>query len=260
MSATRPAWSDAEAYRVSFARLCAGAVDELLDALPAGETLLDVGNGTGSVLAGAVDRGWDAVGVDPAPEMLRLARAAVPSGRLREAGLPELPFDDSSFDAVTANFVVNHLRDPRGGVRELARVAKPTGAVAFTVWPSATSTMNRLWNEVMSAAGVPPAAGSRLPPQADFERTPTGVGRLFQDGGLVVDRTTELSWTFSIAPAELWVGVEGGIGTIGQTYLRSTRTEQERLTAAYRDLAEPGADGRLHLETVAVLAVGHPAP
>ena len=258
MSTTRPAWSDASAYSASFARLCAGTVDHLLDALPPGKTLLDVGTGTGSVLIGALDRGWEATGVDPAPEMLELASAAIPAERLRRAGLPTLPFPDSSFDAVTANFVINHLRDPRGGVRELARVTKANGAVALTIWPSEISTMNDLWNRVMAAADVQPPAGSRLPPAADFERTTRGVATLCEESDLVVDVVQELSWTFSIEPRDLWLGVEGGIGIIGQTYLRSNTAERHRLVQAYNDLADVRPDGLIHLASVAVLAVGHP--
>lgn len=82
MSSTGSSWSGADAYAKSFARLCAGSVNGLLDALPPGETLLDVGTGTGTVLGRALERGWDATGVDPSPEMLHLAAAVVPSDRL----------------------------------------------------------------------------------------------------------------------------------------------------------------------------------
>lgn len=242
MSATRPSWSDASAYSVSFARLCAGTVDHLLDALPPGRTLLDVGTGTGAVLAGALDRGWEALGVDSAPEMLKFAASAISLERLQLASLPALPFPDSSFDAVTANFVVNHLPDPRAGVRELARVAKPEGAVALTIWPSEISTMNDLCNRVMAAAGVRPPEASRLLPASDFERTTRGLARLCQEAGLVVDVAEEVAWTFSIEPGDLWLGVEGGIGTIGQTYLRSDAVERGRLRHAYNDLADVGSD------------------
>lgn len=258
MSSSRSAWSGAAAYAASFARLCAGSVEALLDASDPSGTLLDVGTGPGTVVRRALERGWDARGVDPSPEMLRLAATAVPVERLLRAELPVLPFADASFDAVTANFVVNHLSDPRAGVRELARVAEPTGTIALTIWPSPVSAMNELWNRMMERAGTRPAVGSRLPPEADFERTSEGLSRLCRESGLVVELAAELRWIFSIDPSDLWLGVEGGIGVIGQTYLASTSSGRERLARAYDDLAEPGSDGQLHLDTVAVLAVGRP--
>ena len=102
------------AYRASFARLCAGTIDEVLGEL-AGERLLDVGCGTGDLLAKAIDRGWAVEGVDPDPDMVTMSEALAPR-RVRRAALPELPFEDGTFDAVTANFVVNHVADPRAAV------------------------------------------------------------------------------------------------------------------------------------------------
>jgi len=39
--------------------------------------------------------------------------------------LPHLPFTAGSFDAVAANYVLNHVGDPRTGVAELVLVARP---------------------------------------------------------------------------------------------------------------------------------------
>jgi len=61
-----------------------------------------------------------------------------------------------------------------------------------------------------------------------------------------------------IEPSDLWLGVQGGIGTIGQTYVRSDATGRKRLGQAYNELAALGPDGLLHLASVAVLAVTHP--
>ena len=45
-----------------------------------------------------------------------------------------LPFGDASFDAVVAGFVVNHLPRPERALAEFARVVRPGGRVAVTVW------------------------------------------------------------------------------------------------------------------------------
>ncbi|MBS2938325.1 class I SAM-dependent methyltransferase [Nocardioides sp. J2M5] len=126
----------AEAYARSFAGLCAGAVPTMLDGLPPGTRLLDVGCGTGALVAEARRRGHDAVAVEADPEMAALAQ-----GRLGDdvavAALPDLPHAGAGFDAVTANFVLNHVDDPRASARELVRVAAPGGRVRATIWTSA---------------------------------------------------------------------------------------------------------------------------
>jgi len=42
-----------------------------------------------------------------------------------EPALPHLPFTAGSFDAAAANYVLNHVGDPRTGVAELVLVARP---------------------------------------------------------------------------------------------------------------------------------------
>ena len=50
----------------------------------------------------------------------------------RCAGIADhLPFADESFDLVTANMVVEHLRDPLVEFREIARVLRPGGLFVF---------------------------------------------------------------------------------------------------------------------------------
>lgn len=45
----------------------------------------------------------------------------------------DLPFASDSFDVVLANNVIEHLRDPAGGVAEMRRVLKPGGELLFTI-------------------------------------------------------------------------------------------------------------------------------
>lgn len=117
----------AEPLAVRFADACGVA---------AGMSALDVGCGPGALTAVLVDRlGTDAVAaVDPSEPFVRAVRARLPGIDARLAGAEELPYGPDRFDAVLAQLVVHFMSDPVGGLAEMARVARPGGAVAATAW------------------------------------------------------------------------------------------------------------------------------
>lgn len=106
-----------------------GASDKIdnlqaLLALQKVNSVLEVGCGTGAVLAEAARRriGTQHVGIDMADPWKHVDdRAADLDLRHYDGG--RLPFDDSSFDLVYASHVVEHVPDPRGFLQELARVS-----------------------------------------------------------------------------------------------------------------------------------------
>lgn len=106
----------------------------------AGEALLDVGTGTGALLRELSLRPRPpgvVVGVDSSPQMLAAA-GHLPSGwKLAEADARDLPFDDGSFEVVTATYLLHVLdRGDRARViEEIARVLRPGGRLA-TVTPA----------------------------------------------------------------------------------------------------------------------------
>jgi demethylmenaquinone methyltransferase / 2-methoxy-6-polyprenyl-1,4-benzoquinol methylase len=98
--------------------------------------VLDVATGTGAVALELLrQKGCSVVGVDQSPEMLDEARRrlllAAATGRVRlvEAAAAELPFEDDSFDGLTAAYLLRYLDDLPAGLGELARVLR-SGATA----------------------------------------------------------------------------------------------------------------------------------
>ena len=187
-----------------------------------------------------------------------------PSGRVRDvalvlASLPVLPFAGGTFDAAVANFVINHVGDPAAAVAELARVTRPGGRVALTVWPAPTPTAQRLWGEIFDAAGaVRPPDLPRLAADDDFARTEEGVAALLRSGGLAEAAGTTLTWTVHIAPGHWWAGPAAGIGVPGLVLEHQPPAMVARIRAAFDELTAPylGADGLLALPTAAVLGTG----
>ena len=94
-----------------------------------GQRLLDVGCGVGLFLRAAEQRGALVAGTDTAVERLEIARWALPDADLRVGGLVEpgdaLPFDNGTFDVVTAGTSVHDGADRAAVLTELARVVRP---------------------------------------------------------------------------------------------------------------------------------------
>jgi ubiquinone/menaquinone biosynthesis C-methylase UbiE len=103
----------------------------------AGRRVLDVGCGTGSVALALAEFGSRVWGVDPAEEMLAVARTRAGRGVGLKRGRAEaLPFKDEWFERAVLRLVV-HLVDRKRALPELARVLAPTGRVVIATFDPA---------------------------------------------------------------------------------------------------------------------------
>jgi len=110
-----------------------------LAALESGETVVDLGSGSGMdafYAAGLVGRGGHVVGVDFTVEQLDKARQlAVEAGagnvEFVEGRIEAVPVPDASADCVVSNGVINLCPDKRAVFAEAARVLRPGGRLAI---------------------------------------------------------------------------------------------------------------------------------
>jgi demethylmenaquinone methyltransferase / 2-methoxy-6-polyprenyl-1,4-benzoquinol methylase len=134
----------------------------LVSRLPVGpeEVVLDVATGTAAVALELVrQKGCSVVGVDQSPEMLTEARrrlvlaAATSRVRLVEAEAEQLPFDEASFDGLTAAYLLRYLNDLPRGLGELARVLRPGATAALLDFGVPPGPLPRAgWNLYVDAA------------------------------------------------------------------------------------------------------------
>jgi ubiquinone/menaquinone biosynthesis C-methylase UbiE len=100
-----------------------------------GRRILEVGCGSGPLMAALRDKGAIVSGFDLSAEMIDLARRRLGDDvDLTVADLAKpLPYDDAAFDAVTASLVLHYLEDWTEPLAELRRVLKPGGRLILSV-------------------------------------------------------------------------------------------------------------------------------
>jgi len=156
--------------------------------------ILDIGSGAGQIMRHLIKQTHsrtELVAFDLSQQMLRRARGRLKSDRpVYLAGdMMHLPFAASSFDCVTCGWVLEHLPDPRFGLREITRVLRPggrvlilatedtlSGAVASRTWKCRTYNREEL-EQACDDAG--------LSWKEQFWLTP--AHRFFKMGGILVE-------------------------------------------------------------------------
>ncbi len=146
-------WSRcADQYLDGFGALTKAALPLVIEAAGIGDgcRVLEIGSGPGHIAEALTHAGATVAGIDFSASMVELAKRRYPHITFKEADAEQLPFDADSFDAVVINFVVHHLARPEVAFKEVFRVLKTGGALAFTVFgdPQAQSSIGAFFQAV----------------------------------------------------------------------------------------------------------------
>ncbi|OFE16609.1 methyltransferase type 11 [Humibacillus sp. DSM 29435] len=206
----------------------------LLPMLHPGLSVLDVGCGPGTItvdLAEIVSPGR-VLALEPTEAGLDLARAeaerrGVSNVDFAVGDVLALGQADDSFDVVHAHQVLQHVPDPVGALREMARVCRPEGVVAardadyasFAWYPLLPRLDDwlQLYERVARANGGEPDAGRRLLAWA-------------RDAGLGDIRPSASIWCYASEPDRRWWG---------QSWAARVLESDLASTALAKGLAEP---------------------
>ena len=132
-----------------------------------GAHVLDVGTGTGVVAVTAARAGARVTGLDLTPALLEHARENARIARQdivwTEGDAENLPYPDASFDVVTSQFGHMFAPRPEVAVKEMRRVLKRGGRIAFATWPP-EHFIGRMF-VLVGRHSPPPPPGAAPPPQ-----------------------------------------------------------------------------------------------
>ncbi|MDA4128142.1 MAG: class I SAM-dependent methyltransferase [Thaumarchaeota archaeon] len=153
-----------------------------------GDIVLDVATGSGEPGLSAATRvgGGRVIGLDISQEMVKIAlnkarSQGIKNYEARVYSSSAFPFDADGFDAVVSRFGVMFLPDVLAGLREMARVLKPSRRACVAVWGPQNEGMKSVMGILTDELGIPES-----PPDAPdpFRCSETGkIGSLIRQAG-----------------------------------------------------------------------------
>lgn len=219
---------------------------------------LDVGCGPGALTAALVGRlgASNVAAADPSEPFVEACRKRLPGVEVVVAGAEVLPFADDTFDAVLSQLVVNFMRDPVAGVREMARVTRPGGIAAACVWDYAgeMTLLHTFWE---AARTVEPERAALADEGAVMTWCAEGeLGELWMAAGLQQVRTGSLVVSAAYTDFEdLWAPLLTGVAPAGAFCVALDDERRAALHDAFRDRLGVG-DAPFELKARAWVASG----
>jgi SAM-dependent methyltransferase len=249
----KDAWAAGALYEPYVGRWSRLVARELLEwlSIPVQKDWLDVGCGTGALSQIIFEHALpNAIkGIDSSTDFVTYAKAHVGSARVtfEVRDIQALQIDSASFDVVVSGLVLNFVLEPRRAVAEMARVARPGGAIAAYVWdyPEKMELMRYFWD---AAVALDPVAlefdeGRRFPICQPFP-----LAELFKNAGLqeVEVQPIDIPTHFRDFD-DYWSPFLGGQGPAPGYAMSLSEARREALRERIRSNLPIAADGSIPL-------------
>ena len=199
-----PAWERHRDFLFGSGRPASEWIVEQINPQP-GQTLLELAAGpgeTGFLAAERVGREGKLISTDFSPRMVEAARRGAEAGglanvecRVMDAQQIELP--DASVDAVLSRFGVMLMPEPARALREVRRVLRDGGRLAYAVWgpPDRNPWLTVLVGAMVESGHAPP--GDPFAPGSPFSlAAPEANRELLEAAGFSEARVEEIPSKF----------------------------------------------------------------
>ena len=115
-------------------RLVLDELVKVLDSLPKGSRVLDVGCGTAHLTNWIKEQGFDVYGLEPSTEMFNYATLNFPDLEIKQGISSNIPYPDNYFDLIVAFEVLRYLdkEENRKSFKEFYRILRPNGGFFVT--------------------------------------------------------------------------------------------------------------------------------
>ena len=236
-----------ETVRLMFEPVTRALVDDAR--IAAGMSVLDVACGSGEpglTLAEVVESKGCVTCTDIISEMVGSAQKAATRRNLtnmkfRQCAADSLPFPNGSFDAAVCRFGVMFFPQPLAGLREVLRVTKQDGRVAFAIWHNSDSNpFFHVVTDVLSRYVEMPADDPQAPGAFRFAE-PGALARILKQAGAINVRERMLDFFVAapISPDEYWTLRSEMSETIREKLARIDQSQHAQMKQHVIEAARP---------------------
>ena len=212
----------AETIRTMFAPVTRALIEDA--GIVKGDVVLDVAGGAGEpsvTIAKEVGPSGSVICTDAVGEMVAAAKHQASEKGLTNISFQQcladlLPFESNTFDAVVSRLGVMFFPEPLLALRELLRVAKPKGSLAFAVWfESKLNPFAYIVTDVISRHIETPPADPDAPGAFRFAERGK-LARILSEAGAigVRERLLEFNIEAPISRDAFWEMRSGTSGTL----------------------------------------------
>ncbi|MBZ5686809.1 MAG: class I SAM-dependent methyltransferase [Acidobacteriia bacterium] len=199
-------------------------------AISPGTRVLDVGCGTGVVAITAARLGARVDAIDLTPQLIERARENARIAQVEiqflEADAEQLPFRDGEFDVVVSQFAHMFAPRPEVATREMLRVLRSGGTIAFSTWPPELLVGR---TQQLAARYMPPPPPGVAPPISwgDPQIVIQRLGQVVTE--IVFDRDSIL--VPALSPQHFRANIERAAGPVIKMVQTLSASQPERLEA-----------------------------